>query len=128
MAFGAKDAQTVKAFQEAEAYQGPSLVIAYSHCIAHGYDMAQGIEHQRLAADTATGRSTGSIRGVPTRAAAAGPRFAAAEERRRRADGVETRFQLTNQQDPAHYDALVEWARHQIAKRVALHRELARTP
>ena len=42
VAFGAKDAQTVKAFQEAEAFPGPSLIISYSHCIAHGYDMAYG--------------------------------------------------------------------------------------
>ena len=42
VAFGAKDAQTLKAFLEAEAYHGPSLIIAYSHCIAHGYDMAHG--------------------------------------------------------------------------------------
>ena len=42
VAFGAKDAQTVKAFLEAEAYPGPSLIIAYSHCIAHGYDLAYG--------------------------------------------------------------------------------------
>ena len=42
----------VKAFIDAEAYPGPSLIIAYSHCIAHGYDMAFGLEHQRLAADS----------------------------------------------------------------------------
>ena len=52
VAFGAKDAQTVKAFLEAEAYPGPSLIIAYSHCIAHGYDMAFGLEQQKLAADS----------------------------------------------------------------------------
>ena len=52
VAFGAKDHQTVKAFQEAEAYPGPSLVIAYSHCIAHGYDMAFGAEQQKLAVDS----------------------------------------------------------------------------
>jgi pyruvate-ferredoxin/flavodoxin oxidoreductase len=52
VAFGAKDAQTVKAFLEAESYEGPSLIIGYSHCIAHGYDLAHGLEHQRLAADT----------------------------------------------------------------------------
>src|SRR5450759_2758222 len=48
IAFGAKDAQTVKAFIEAESYPGPSLLIAYSHCIAHGYDMAYGLEQQKL--------------------------------------------------------------------------------
>ena len=52
VAFGAKDAQTVKAFLEAEAYDGPSLIIAYSHCIAHGYDMAHGAEQQKLAVDS----------------------------------------------------------------------------
>ena len=43
IAFGAKDTQTLKALMEAESYPGPSLVIAYSHCIAHGYDMAFGL-------------------------------------------------------------------------------------
>ena len=52
IAFGAKDAQTVKAILEAEAYPGPSLLIAYSHCIAHGYDMAFGAEQQRLAVES----------------------------------------------------------------------------
>ncbi len=52
IAFGSKDAQTVKAFLEAEAYPGPSLLIAYSHCIAHGYDMAFGAEQQKLAVDS----------------------------------------------------------------------------
>src|SRR5439155_26422584 len=52
VAFGAKDVQTVKAFQEAESYDGPSLIIAYSHCIAHGYDMMFGVEQQRLAVES----------------------------------------------------------------------------
>ena len=52
VAFGAKDHQTLKAFQEAEAYPGPSLIIAYSPCIAHGYDMAFGGEQQKLAVDS----------------------------------------------------------------------------
>ena len=51
VAFGAKDAQTVKAIVEAESYPGTSLVIAYSHCIAHGYDLAMGLEQQKLAVD-----------------------------------------------------------------------------
>src|SRR5207344_520787 len=52
VAFGAKMAQTTQAFMEAESYRGPSLIIAYSHCIAHGYDMAFGAEQQRLAVDS----------------------------------------------------------------------------
>ena len=43
------DQQTLRAFLEAEAYDGPSLIIAYSHCIAQGYDMAKGLEQQKLA-------------------------------------------------------------------------------
>ena len=47
MALGANDAQTLKAFLEADAWPGPSLVIAYSTCIAHGIDMARSMAHQR---------------------------------------------------------------------------------
>jgi pyruvate-ferredoxin/flavodoxin oxidoreductase len=49
VAMGAGDMQTLKAFLEAEAYDGPSLIIAYGHCIAHGYDMAHGLDQQKLA-------------------------------------------------------------------------------
>jgi len=52
VAMGANDSQTIKAFLEAEAYDGPSLIIAYSHCIAHGIDMAKGMEQQKLAVQT----------------------------------------------------------------------------
>jgi pyruvate-ferredoxin/flavodoxin oxidoreductase len=44
---GAKDEHTLKAFLEAEAYDGPSLIIAYAHCIAHGIDMGTGLQHQK---------------------------------------------------------------------------------
>ena len=47
VAMGANDAQTLKAFIEAEAYDGPSLIIAYSHCIAHGIDMSKGMDQQK---------------------------------------------------------------------------------
>jgi pyruvate-ferredoxin/flavodoxin oxidoreductase len=49
VAMGANDAQTIRTLLEAEAYSGPSLVIAYSHCIAHGYDMRYGFEQQKKA-------------------------------------------------------------------------------
>ncbi len=52
IAMGANDAQTVRAFIEAESYPGPSLIIAYSHCIAHGIDMAKGMHQQKLAVDS----------------------------------------------------------------------------
>jgi len=53
VAFGSNDTQTLKAFQEAEAYDGPSLIIAYSHCIAHGYDMLYGLDQQKAAVNSA---------------------------------------------------------------------------
>ena len=49
VSLGANDAQTVRAFREAESYDGPSIIIAYSHCIAHGIDMSQGLEQQKKA-------------------------------------------------------------------------------
>jgi len=49
VAMGGSDQQTLTAFHEADAYEGPSLIIAYSHCIAHGIDMSKGLEQQRLA-------------------------------------------------------------------------------
>jgi len=52
VAMGAKDEHTLKAFLEAESYHGPSLIIAYSHCIAHGIDMGAGLRQQKLAVDT----------------------------------------------------------------------------
>lgn len=52
IAMGAKDMQTVKAIQEAVDYPGPSIIIAYSHCIEHGYDLGLGSEHQELAVET----------------------------------------------------------------------------
>ena len=52
VAMGANDTQTVKAFLEAESHEGPSLIIAYSQCIAHGIDMAKGMHHQKLAVES----------------------------------------------------------------------------
>lgn len=52
VALGANDQQTLRAFLEAEAYDGPSLIIAYSHCIAHGIDMRRGLDQQKLAVQT----------------------------------------------------------------------------
>jgi pyruvate-ferredoxin/flavodoxin oxidoreductase len=52
IAMGANDTHTVKAFLEAEAHPGPSLIIAYSQCIAHGIDMAKGMHQQKLAVES----------------------------------------------------------------------------
>ncbi len=52
VAFGSKDEQTLKAFIEAEAFDGPSIIIAYSHCIAHGIDMSNPLQNQKAAVDS----------------------------------------------------------------------------
>ncbi|MBE9236012.1 pyruvate:ferredoxin (flavodoxin) oxidoreductase [Anabaena aphanizomenioides LEGE 00250] len=52
VALGAKDEHTLKAFLEAEAFDGPSLIIAYSHCIAHGIDMTTGLQQQKALVDS----------------------------------------------------------------------------
>ena len=52
IAMGANDAQTVKAFLEAEAHPGPSIILAYSHCIEHGIDMAKGMQQQKVAVES----------------------------------------------------------------------------
>jgi pyruvate-ferredoxin/flavodoxin oxidoreductase len=129
VAFGARDAQTLKAFQDAEAYDGPALIIAYSHCIAHGYDMAHGLEHQRLAADT----GYWPLYHFDPRRTRDGQPGLVLDSPPPRADvstlmASETRFQLTDQHDHDRYQVLVDRARHQIARRVALYRELAAQP
>jgi pyruvate-ferredoxin/flavodoxin oxidoreductase len=53
VALGANDTHALRAFLEAEAYSGPSLIIAYSHCIAHGYDLVHGLEQQKAAVQSA---------------------------------------------------------------------------
>ncbi|MTJ21780.1 pyruvate:ferredoxin (flavodoxin) oxidoreductase [Dolichospermum sp. UHCC 0352] len=52
VALGAKDEHTLKAFLEAEAFDGPSIIIAYSHCIAHGIDMTKGLHQQKALVDS----------------------------------------------------------------------------
>lgn len=52
IAMGANDTQTIRAIMEAEAFDGPSVIIAYSHCIAHGYNLKYGLNQQRLAVES----------------------------------------------------------------------------
>jgi pyruvate-ferredoxin/flavodoxin oxidoreductase len=127
VAFGARDAQTVKAFLEAESYPGPSLIIAFSHCIAHGYDMAYGLDQQKLAVDTgywplyrydpraaATGES-------PLKLESAAPKLDLGKYMRN-----ETRFRVVEQQDPERFRRLLAEAQQEVRARRALYEELAR--
>jgi len=127
IAFGAKDAQTVKAFQEAESYDGPSLLIAYSHCIAHGYDMANGLEQQKLAVDSAYWPI---FRYDPRRVAQGQPGLVLDASAPKVDVGKfmanETRFRMLDKTNPERAKALLELAREQVASRWAIYENLAR--
>jgi len=127
VAFGAKDAQTVKALLEAESYRGPSLIIAYSHCIAHGYDLAHGLDQQKRAVDSAVWPL---YRYDPRRIAAgqpplvldsAGPKLPVKEYMRQ-----ETRFRITEKLDPDRYKLLLGWAQRNTEQRYSVYEQLSR--
>ena len=126
VAFGAKDSQTLKALLEAESYPGPSLIIAYSHCIAHGYDMAQGLEHQKMAAESGYWPL---YRFDPRRAAnGEAPLMLDSADPKTAVDrllAAESRFQLTDQHDHARYTELVHQMEQQIKHRFTLYHELS---
>jgi pyruvate-ferredoxin/flavodoxin oxidoreductase len=126
IAMGAKMAQAVQAFQEAEAFPGPSLIIAYSHCIAHGYDMALGAEQQKLAVDSGVWplyrfdpRRLG--RGEPPLKLDSGaPRVPVADYVR-----GEGRFRVVEKTDPERFRRLLDAAQREARERYAVYRQLA---
>jgi pyruvate-ferredoxin/flavodoxin oxidoreductase len=121
-AFGAKDSQTVKVFEEAESYTGSSLIIAYSHCIAHGYAMQNGLEQQKLAVESGTWPL---FRFDPRRIAEgkAPMQLDSGPPKVRVKDYVrnELRFRMKPEAAPAFEEA----AQHQVDQRVALYNKLA---
>jgi pyruvate-ferredoxin/flavodoxin oxidoreductase len=126
IAFGAKMSQTVQALQEAEAYPGPSLVIAYSHCIAHGYDMAMGVEQQKLAASSGVWplyrydpRRVG--RGEPPLHLDSGPPRTPIGEYMRN----EGRFRVVEKSDPPRFQRLLKAAETLTRQRYAVYQQLA---
>jgi pyruvate-ferredoxin/flavodoxin oxidoreductase len=126
IAFGAKDAQTVQVFQEAAEYPGPSLIIAYSHCIAHGYDMRFGAEQQRLAVTSGVWplyRYDPRLveKGQPPLTIDATPGKATVEEYMRN----ETRFRMVEKIDPVRFKELAVAARSHAAQRIALYEQMS---
>ncbi|HET7177330.1 MAG TPA: pyruvate:ferredoxin (flavodoxin) oxidoreductase, partial [Solirubrobacterales bacterium] len=126
IAFGAKMNQTVEALREAASYPGPSLVIAYSHCIAHGYDLVHGAEQQKLAVDSGIWPL---YRFDPRRLAAGAPPLALdyAAPRASAKDYMrnETRFRMVEKQDPERFRRFLDQAVRQAAQRYAVYRQLA---
>jgi pyruvate-ferredoxin/flavodoxin oxidoreductase len=126
VALGAKDAHTVRVLQEAESFPGPSLVIAYAHCIAHGYELADGLDHQKMAVDSGYWPlyrydPRRAAEGLPPLQLDSGPAKADVGEYME----SETRFRVVQQRDPQRFAGLVDRARHEIGVRRALYEQLA---
>jgi len=126
IAFGAKDSQTVKAIQEAEAYPGPSLVIAYSHCIAHGYDMAYGCEQQKLAVESGIWPLYRfDPRRIGSGEAPLALDYGAPKKTVEAYMNNESRFRMLEAANPARYKELAGRARHEADRRLALYKHLS---
>ncbi len=126
VAMGAKDAQTVNAFKEADSYPGTSLIIAYAHCIAHGYDLNDGISQQEKAVDSgywplfrydprrvAAGES-------PLKLDSPAPKIELSQF-----VGQETRFRQVEAANPANYKKLMDQAQKDIREKYALYEHLS---
>jgi pyruvate-ferredoxin/flavodoxin oxidoreductase len=126
VAFGAKDSQTVQAFQEAASYDGPALIIAYSHCIAHGYDLRFGAEQQKLAVNSGLWPlyrydPRRGERGEPPLIIDAPPGKATVAEYMRN----EMRFRMVEKINPDRFRRLAVAARDHAARRVSLYEQLS---
>jgi pyruvate-ferredoxin/flavodoxin oxidoreductase len=126
VAFGAKMLQTTQAFLEAEAYPGPSLIIAYSHCIAHGYDMAQGAAQQKLAVDSGVWPlyrfdPRRLVKGEPPLHLDYGPPKARVADYMRN----ESRFRMIERADPARFKHFLKEAQAAAQRRYAVYQQLA---
>jgi pyruvate-ferredoxin/flavodoxin oxidoreductase len=126
VAFGAKMLQTVQAFREAEAYHGPSLIIAYSHCIAHGYDMAQGAAQQKLAVESGVWPlyrfdPRRIAKGEPPLNLDYGPPKAKVADYMRN----ESRFRMIERSDPARFKGFLEESQAAAERRYLVYQQLA---
>jgi pyruvate-ferredoxin/flavodoxin oxidoreductase len=125
VAFGAKDSQTVAAFREAEAYNGPALIIAYSHCIAHGFPLHLGAQQQKLAVESGFWPLFRfdprlSAGGEPLRLDSAPPKGDLA-----RFTENETRFSMLKNVAPEHAAELAAGAQAQVRRRYGLYQRMA---
>ena len=127
IALGAKDNHTVQAFLEADAYPGPSLIIAYSHCIAHGYDLSFGCEQQKLAVDSGIWPlyrydPRKLLAGEPPLSLDAKPGKTPVADYMRN----ETRFRMVEKINPERFRQLAIDAQAAAARRVAIYDHMAK--
>jgi len=127
VAFGANDAHTVRAFQEADSYPGPSLIIGYAHCIAHGFDLSLGLEQQKLAVQTGYWPlcrfdPRAIAKGEPPLKLDSGPPKVELEKYIYN----ETRFRMLQTSNPERAKQLLQWAQKEVHTRYALYEQLAK--
>jgi pyruvate-ferredoxin/flavodoxin oxidoreductase len=126
VAMGSSDVQTLRAFIEADAYDGPSLILAYSHCIAHGIDMSKGLNQQKLAvqsgswplfrynpANIAEGKN-------PLKLDSKAPSIPVSEYAYN-----ETRYRMLLQSDESRAEALMKLAQKDVVSRWQLYEQMA---
>ncbi|WP_156685532.1 pyruvate:ferredoxin (flavodoxin) oxidoreductase [Mycobacterium sp. Marseille-P9652] len=126
VAMGADPQQTLLAFREAEAYEGPSLIIAYSHCIAHGLEMRHGLDQQHRAVDSG---HWPLIRYDPVLRASGNPPFLLDSHRPRLplADyrNSELRYRSLTDSDPDEADRLLALAQESVDQRWKVYEDMA---
>ena len=129
VALGSKDIQTVKAFEEAESYPGTSLIIAYSPCIEHGYELGLSLDQQKLAVDCGFWPL---YRFDPRRLAAGEPGMrldsAAPKISLEKFWGTERRFQSAAIMDPANRKAILDAAQQEVLGKFALYERMSTQP
>jgi len=126
VAMGASDSQTLRAFNEADAYDGPSLIIAYSHCINHGIDMKKGLVQQKMAVNS----GAWVLYRYDPRLAAEGKNPLQIDSKApsiRVADYAynETRYRMLLQQDEERAEELMKGAEADAKRRWSLHSQMA---
>ncbi len=126
VAMGGSDVQTLQAFREAEAHPGPSLILAYSHCIAHGFDLAHGMDQQKAAVQSGSwpllryNPALAKLGKNPLTLDSKAPSIPLKDYLYN-----ETRYTMLAQAHPEEAKALFDLAQHDIQERWRLYEQLA---
>lgn len=127
VAMGANDTQTLRAFLEAESYDGPSIIIAYSHCIAHGINMQKALENQKAAVDS----SYWTLFRYDPRNAALGKNplkldSGAAKIKFEEYAYKETRYKMLTKSEPQHAAELMKLAQQAVDEKWKIYENMAK--
>ena len=126
VSFGANDTQLIKALNEAEAFDGPSIVIAYSHCIAQGFNLIDGLSHQKAAVESGSWAlyryNPENVKECkpPLTLDSKAPTTALADYM-----ATENRFGIVKKQNPKRYEALVETSAENLKEKRTLLEHMA---